>query len=1080
MDRQLRQRRLNDRRRSEVGQRLARAGSRLRFAKKSRLDALAVLREQFAAIVNRKSWNGVPLRAGDSIADYRGSFGALIQHGDSDEDVALVTSSLPLKNEAGEPVDLGLERGDSGFSPAAPVVELQIPEDLRDGIELEDSGLSVTPAAEGPTSGVEANEKVFYANAQTDTDVLVQPTARGFETFTQLRSANSPEDPSFEVSAPGGAELKLVPGPSGDPREQAIEISRAGRRIATVSAPRAWDADGTTVPVSYRLSGERVTMHVPHRDRDVAYPIMVDPDYVEEDWLHWANGNRDTAGWGFGYWGGCQGWFGGFGQGFYTYGLAQGGGNERWCDEGEFSEWTWTAPRNSYIYRAEYTYASHPYRYTCIIQGIWAQRSWRWDGNPRVHCGDLHNNWYTNCVDNCNPDAGDPGNKVTYLLRNQYTGWRPHGPWAELGGATLFLKDRDIPAFDNLENTSPTGWVSGGEPTVSPTAHDDGLGMWKYQLRVPGYNTMYRYHHCSSYSESQTSARCPQHWRVPDPGTNNTGFRYNIANLPEGINTLELFAHDALNKWTRTDWQVKVDRSAPSASYSGQIPAREGQTLEAGMYDIQVNATDGDGAAAQTARSGVRSIDIEVVDPATGVVRHTDSKTQDCPNGSCTMSHSFTFDSNRWGLGTHLVRVRTRDHVGREISRDFTVGIGRPADYEECLLDADTTSEPIAFDAMAYCERHNRDDDSAAPPLPADPAPVDDENVPCPAPCEPLDSDSTAVAAGVRPFYGISDGSDRNAFDDYVDTMQHPHFQALGINRWRRAVPYNVARLGDDHPYLQRFDEMYQYATTHGIELMVSFQPRVRPTESSQGVDETAWEGVGYMLDGSHRPRATGEYKNAILAFRNRWPRVRVFTAWNEPNHAYSPATNGRFRGAEQAARYTAVMRKFVCKPSKNCEVVGADIAAPRNFDRWFRNYMGYLRDETNRWGTSMPKNYGVHPYRDVADERDDLSTTKLRTFRNLVRELAPAGSDVWLTEIGSRRLDRDTYARDDADQDREVEYLVDRLARNRSEVERLYFHSFWESHPTPRWDSALTVPGGDAPDIRRPAYYEYRAVTNP
>jgi hypothetical protein len=70
--------------------------------------------------------------------------------------------------------------------------------------------------------------------------------------------------------------------------------------------------------------------------------------------------------------------------------------------------------------------------------------------------------------------------------------------------------------------------------------------------------------------------------------------------------------------------------------------------------------------------------------------------------------------------------------------------------------------------------------------------------------------------------------------------------------------------------------------------------------------------------------------------------------------------------------------------------------------------------------------------------------------------------------------------ANSEAEQDAEVDYLVDELARRNGGVKRLYYYGFWEPNDPASFDSGLMKRGQPAPANdrakTRPAYFSYRA----
>jgi hypothetical protein len=125
---------------------------------------------------------------------------------------------------------------------------------------------------------VAGGDAVIVANTATDADTLTRPDGGGIETFTQIRSADAPEDFSWTAALPGQEQIRA----RADGGAEIVDAK--GAVIATVSAPWAKDADGRSVPTTLSVSGDTLTMHVAHLDGGFAYPIVADPWWAPQ-WL---------------------------------------------------------------------------------------------------------------------------------------------------------------------------------------------------------------------------------------------------------------------------------------------------------------------------------------------------------------------------------------------------------------------------------------------------------------------------------------------------------------------------------------------------------------------------------------------------------------------------------------------------------------------------------------------------------------------------------------------------------------------------------------------------------------------------
>ncbi|MDQ3642917.1 MAG: VCBS repeat-containing protein, partial [Actinomycetota bacterium] len=250
-----------------------------------------------------------------------------------------------------------------------------------------------------------------------------------------------------------------------------------------------------------------------------------------------------------------------------------------------------------------------------------------------------------------------------------------------VGGATITLSDPEEPTIVSSGDSAPAEWTNGGSFTVRPEATDPGLGLKSLELSVPGEPvgggatqvwTQTRTHSCTA----RVTEPCPESWTLPtataedfeystddvDPGTAGS------QQMPEGVNTLKLKARDPVHDGATSEWEVKVDRSPPDLSLSGALKDQEGQELSSGTHRLTIQASDGaaDGGPHQR-RSGVADLRVQV----NGEDR--DGTSQECPTGSCSLSHDFDFDTVTADGGEHEIKVTATDAAGNETSQSFSV-----------------------------------------------------------------------------------------------------------------------------------------------------------------------------------------------------------------------------------------------------------------------------------------------------------------------------------------------------------------------------------------------------------------------
>jgi hypothetical protein len=288
----------------------------------------------------------------------------------------------------------------------------------------------------------------------------------------------------------------------------------------------------------------------------------------------------------------------------------------------------------------------------------------------------MNNNHRTMCTNGCDPAYGEGSNMMAFRLETCCgTGARNPGPWAEMGGAAVFLSDRDSPVLDYRGDTSggdqtpdDNPWLNSGNFSVSPLAHDDGLGMRSFTLRIPGRADDVRNLLCTT--------RCQRHFGWPNNWQGHGAFFYNVSGsnpIPEGINKIQLWGHDALDKPVYDYWYVKKDTLPPTLELGDFLSKSGNQTVETDLvsdtFELDVNAFDGQGSTNSPGQgSGVRNIKIEVYNHQTGETTPITRTNPDNCSGrhSCGQFESWKFDPKVWGLGTFDFRVVAYDHLNQQ------------------------------------------------------------------------------------------------------------------------------------------------------------------------------------------------------------------------------------------------------------------------------------------------------------------------------------------------------------------------------------------------------------------------------
>lgn len=558
--------------------------------------------------------------------------------------------------------------------------------EIGDGFVVGPSGISLTPVVEAPkAAGQRLGDKVIYPNAHTDGDWIAAPTVSGLATYAQLRSAESPERLRIRVGGavsvrPGGPEA-LAP---------AAELVRDGSVVALLTPPMALDSEGTRVPVSWRLDGRDLVVDVDHRERDLAYPVLVDPDVVYTNQrTNWTPGwdwwQRDPEGHGSRFCHGSNGaWF--RGPGLYTYRREDGPGqNCKLFNDWEWGEYNWQARGRSKIVQARSQNFFDPDMHTpdpdsCGYAGIYSVRNQAWE-----HAGpNLWQCYFTGWGGDAetNSTGSTEGNKYVTGTQILGPGWQTRYWFTRhVSAAALTVVDDYEPV---VQGSPPTGWLRGG--TFPITFSDPDLGVRRTDF-TPDVGADEQEIPCSL----EPGSRCPE----------QVTRDVQVDALPEGRVNLNARAWDLGGRTAERSWEVKVDRTGPELEVAG--PVREltmvdGEVLDNDFYDLWIDATDGDESMP---RAGVASIEI-LVDGQRQVLYEGDEV---CEGDSCPLDYHWELSPYDFSPGEHVIEVRAADKAGNPAPpQRWTVMVARSedADAEEQPLedgqenarDAGTTTAP--------------------------------------------------------------------------------------------------------------------------------------------------------------------------------------------------------------------------------------------------------------------------------------------------------------------------------------------------------------------------------------------------
>ena len=263
--------------------------------------------------------------------------------------------------------------------------------------------------------------------------------------------------------------------------------------------------------------------------------------------------------------------------------------------------------------------------------------------------------------------------------------------------------------------------------------------------------------------------------------------------------------------------------------------------------------------------------------------------------------------------------------------------------------------------------------------------------------------------------------------DQKARMFADPRFQALGLSRVRLVVPWDAMLVGGAE--VERLDEWLGAARAGGREPLIAFNHSRTRTR--------------------YLPSLV-EYERGFALFQERYPWVRLYTTWNEANHASQPTA----KSPERVAGYYDLIRARCA----DCTVIAGDVLDQSGMVAWIER----VRSAT----ASEPALWGVHNYGEI--HRSEQGTT--------ARLLAAVPGNVWLTETGgivSLVLANGRVSRP-YDEQRAAAAVAKafEVARSDPRIERIYLYQ-WSVDSHERWDSAFIGPDG----VERPALAVLRAA---
>lgn len=520
----------------------------------------------------------------------------------------LLSSLLPLRTEDAEgkkeTVDLELERSEGEVEPTNPLVEVQIPGELGEGIALPESNVGIRFAGDSGerSASVVEGAATFYPNVAPDTDLAVAPTPTGVETFTQLRSAEAPLSQTYRISLPAGASLKAS-------KDGGAEVTQGEELLVAVPPPSAIDAEGNEIPVSLDVSGDAITLHVEPQP-GAAYPFLVDPVYESYSWM---NSNSNTGI--YSDWRAASsnealfkpGWIGVWGETMHagldlrSYpGAAVPGYQANWnyyvprffsdYENPAFGERPTTYIRNMTLSQVYFLIeeGSPVHEDPYMLVGLWDEKKGEFvtSGTRTGAQGAYSNQTLSLKNPNENVEVKNGGIALATAESTSYP------RQAFVGSATVELTDQDSPAITSL--ASPTGWFN--EVASSPFQYatfDPGLGVYSFGISQPAAS--------GGSAVVTTSNQCLGTASNPCPRKAETAGRtlaYEPKTMPQGVDGVRVLVNDPVGHQTSSEpIPIKIDHTAPTLALTGNLTEQATVGTHLTSYALKYAAADGEETA---------------------------------------------------------------------------------------------------------------------------------------------------------------------------------------------------------------------------------------------------------------------------------------------------------------------------------------------------------------------------------------------------------------------------------------------------------------------------------------------------
>ncbi|HEX5307934.1 MAG TPA: SMP-30/gluconolactonase/LRE family protein [Solirubrobacteraceae bacterium] len=611
--------------------------------------------------VTKRSLSGVGrLPAGVRVSKYLGVGAAQLDLPGGGHALAESLTPMATRRPSGgyAPVDLALREAGNGFVAKDPATAVSIPKSLASGVSLNTRGVSLTPVSgSGRTlagNGQLDGGAVVYPNTGTDADTAAKPISTGFEMYDTLRSVASSQVLSFRVGMPAGASLRSA--------GSAASVVAYGHTLASISAVRAVDADGTEVPVSMSVFGRTLRVTVDHRGGDYRYPIVVDPTVNDDDLDSTWNTNWRFVN-------------GGSAEKREIVGSPGSMEAKAWVKANEWGALVYPTQGESHIYalymetaastgsavESHLAIAGAPPGGSELEKAVWEGSATLAKSYGRAGT--------TVCVTSCASSGGTAGNVAMYWLNaiENANGSAQAGGTVTAYAAITEIAQANGPtaAVDTTteHNTfgerniffGSGGWLS--EHNKHNAAlfdeSDPGVGVSSVEYTIAGKKWT------QSMEWECSSVQCPS------KATTSVGVPYG-SGVPDGEPTIEFKAFDAMGSSATTSTKLKVDSTAPHEITLSGLPSGDEINDATRNLKLVAHATDG---VTGTLSSGVASLALAVDGQEVG------GPNGSCSPGPCTATGEWTINGEEFAAGSHTFTVTATDVAGNSAKGEtsFTV-----------------------------------------------------------------------------------------------------------------------------------------------------------------------------------------------------------------------------------------------------------------------------------------------------------------------------------------------------------------------------------------------------------------------